>query len=234
MNDDLDREARRLFDAARRELPSKEARERTLAAFAVVPRERRQRVQRWWVLGALAACSGAGLWLARQPTAESGFGIGPERPASEPSWTGTASVAKPPPVSSSEDSSRPPVPAPSVTPKRAPAPSGSVGLERELELLDDARNALASGNAVQALALLDRHRALRGNSLNAEATLLRIQALASAGRGEEAAALARSFIASNPNSLLADRARRFIHATPEAEASSAPSAGEAPSVGEPP
>lgn len=227
MNDDLDREARRLFDAARRELPSKAARERTLSAFAVVPRERRKRVQRWLVLGALAACLSAGLWLARRPAAETAFGIAPERPALEPSRTGAASVARPPPVSSSEELSSPPAPSPSVAAKRAtPAPSGSVGLERELELLDDARNSLASGNAAQALALLDRHQALRGKSLNAEATLLRIQALASAGRGEAAAALASSFIASNPNSLLADRARGFIHATPEAAGSSTRSAGE--------
>lgn len=228
MMDDLDREAQRLFAAARRELPSQAARERTLSALAVAGRERRQPVQRWLVLGTLAACLGAGLWLARRPAADSSPGIGPERQAFEVAPPRAASGASPPPVGSSDELRSPPPP-PSAGPKRlAPAPSGSVGLERELELLDDARNALGAGNAARALALLDRHQALRGNSLNAEATLLRIQALASAGRGDAAEALARRFIASSPNSLLADRARRFVHSTPEAEGSAAQPAGEPP------
>jgi hypothetical protein len=214
----LDREAERLFDAARRELPTKAARDRTLAALAVVPGERRRRVRRWIVLGSLAACLSAGFWLLRRPVADDSLGIGPERQAFETAPPRAASAATPRPVGSSDELRSPPQP--HAGPKRlAPAPSGSVGLERELALLDDARNALASGDAGQALALLDRHQALRGNSLNAEATLLRIQALASTGRGDAAAALARSFITSNPNSLLADRARRFIHSTPKAEGS---------------
>jgi hypothetical protein len=217
MIDDLDREAERLFDAARGELPTKAARERTLAALAVGPGERRHRVRRWMVLGSLAACLGAGFWLLRRPVADGSSGIGPERQAFETAPPRAASAAIPRTVGSLDELRSPLAPPPHVGPKRlAPAPSGSVGLERELALLDDARNALASGNAGQALALLDRHQALRGNSLNAEATLLRIQALASTGRGDAAAALARSFIKSNPNSLLADRARRFIHSTPEA------------------
>jgi hypothetical protein len=222
--DRLDREAERLFDAARREQPSRAARERTLAAFAVVPRERRQRVRHWFSLAALAACLGAGLLLWRRPAEVSPSGIGPEQQAFEAPPTRAASAATPPPVSSALSQRGVASAAPSASPRApVPAPSGSVGLERELEILDDARNALASGNAAQALALLDRHQALRGKSLSAEATLLRIQALASAGRADAAEALARSFIASNPNSLLADRARRFIRTTPEASPS-----GDAP------
>lgn len=229
MIDDLEREAERLFDAARRELPRKAARERALAAFAVVPGKRRHRAQRWLVLGSLAACLGAGFWLLRRPVADGSLGIGPERQSFETAPPRAASAAIPRSVGSSDELRSPPAPPPRAGPQRlAPTPSGSVGLERELALLDQARNALASGNAGQALSLLDRHQGLRGNSLNAEATLLRIQALASTGRDDAAAALARSFITSNPNSPLADRARRFSHATPEAESSGTPPAVEPP------
>jgi hypothetical protein len=228
MMDDLEREADRLFDAARRERPGEAARERTLAAFAAVRGGRRDRVRRWLGLVSLAACFGAGVWLLRRPVSDSSSGIGPERHAFETA-TPRASVASPRPVGSSDELRSPPASRPPAVPRRlAPAPSGSVGIERELALLDDARIALTSGDAGQALALLDRHQALRGRSLNAEATLLRIQALAGTGRGDAAAALARSFIASNPNSLLADRARRFIHSPPEPEGSGTPPAVETP------
>lgn len=213
--DRLDREAERLFDAGRREQPSRAARERTLAAFEAVPRAHRQRVRQRLTLVALAACLGVGLWFLRRPEAVSPSVIGPEQQAFQAQPTRAASAATPPPVSSAVESRGVASATASSRPKQlAPAPSGSVGLERELELLDEAREALASGNAAQALALLDRHQALRGKSLSAEATLLRIQTLASAGRTDAAEALARTFIAGNPNSLLADRARRFIRATP--------------------
>ena len=51
---------------------------------------------------------------------------------------------------------------------------------------------------------------LRGTALEAEAMLLRIEALSLAGREPEARALAEQFLLQYPNSPLSDRARRFI------------------------
>jgi len=46
--------------------------------------------------------------------------------------------------------------------------------------------------------------------LRAEATLLRIQALARAGNAQAASTLAQRFVEQNPDSPLVDRARSFI------------------------
>jgi hypothetical protein len=91
-----------------------------------------------------------------------------------------------------------------------PVAAASVSLEQELELLDRARNQLVAGKAAAALELLNHYQALHAKSMSSEATLLRIQALEANGRSAEAVALARTFVKANPNSPLADRARRFI------------------------
>lgn len=83
----------------------------------------------------------------------------------------------------------------------------------ELELLKRARAALRSGDGGQALELLDLHARERANNgLEAEATLLRIEALAALGRHGDASALAARFVRDNPNSALGDRAKSFIRA----------------------
>ena len=84
----------------------------------------------------------------------------------------------------------------------------------ELDLLKRARTALRSGDGGQALELLgQRAREHTGNGLDAEATLLRIEALAALGRQGEASELATRFVRENPNSALGDRAKSFIRAT---------------------
>jgi len=70
-----------------------------------------------------------------------------------------------------------------------------------------ARAALRSGDAGQALELLDS-RERTGNELEAEATLLRSEALAALVRQGEASELAARFVRDNPNSALDDRAKR--------------------------
>jgi hypothetical protein len=85
----------------------------------------------------------------------------------------------------------------------------------ELDLLKRARTVLRSGDAAQALDLLTRHaRERTGNGLEAEATLLRIEALAALGQHADASELATRFVHENPNSALGDRAKSFIRATP--------------------
>ena len=81
-------------------------------------------------------------------------------------------------------------------------------LTEEVAALDAARSALSAGDPKRALAQLDRYDSqLHGARLRAEALLLRSEALAADGRKAAAAALAREFLATYPNSTLADRAR---------------------------
>lgn len=105
-------------------------------------------------------------------------------------------------------------PMPSVEPSTA-ASAGASGaaatLGEELGLLMKAQNALRAGDAQGALSLLDGYtRELGGSALSAEATLLRMEALAALGRSEQARALAERFVRENPNSPLVDRAQSFL------------------------
>jgi hypothetical protein len=103
-------------------------------------------------------------------------------------------------------------PASAAEPRRAPA----LTLLDEIELLKRARSALRAGDGAGALVLLDRHERERaGDSLTAEATLLRIEVLAALGRKPAASELAQRFVRSNPNHALSDRARSFIGGTPQ-------------------
>jgi hypothetical protein len=89
-------------------------------------------------------------------------------------------------------------------------PSEKSSVKAELVLLEQARAALHGGNANAALQLLSRYgeRYPRGN-LRLEAEVLRVEALASAGRTSEAARLADRLLARNPKSVVASRLRRF-------------------------
>jgi hypothetical protein len=110
------------------------------------------------------------------------------------------------------DSAVPPMAAPLASESLAPAPPlKPMTLRAELDLLKRARVALRSGHGAQALELLTRHSGERtGNELDAEATLLRIEALAALGRYGDASELAARFVRDNPNSALGDRAKSFI------------------------
>jgi len=91
------------------------------------------------------------------------------------------------------------------------APHAPATLDQELVSLETARAALADGNPKAALAQLDRfERVLRGKQLEAEASLLRIEALAALGRHDRAAELARRFVVEHSTDPLVDRARNFI------------------------
>jgi hypothetical protein len=104
----------------------------------------------------------------------------------------------PPPAAASTDAPRPhPV---HVAPRSSEAPDT---LAAERRLLDDARTAIARGDAGAGLAALDRHaRDYPRGHLAEEREALRIHALVRSGRAAEAREAAARFHARFPNSLL--------------------------------
>ena len=137
-------------------------------------------------------------------------------PAKVPARAAVESTPEPPSVPSAEavvpKASVRSSPTPrSVAPPAAPpsAPSGS--LADEIALLDAARRALRSGDARLALGELDRHQAeFPRGLLGQEATLLRIEALVRSGNRPAAEALARQFLARQPNSPHAKRIESLL------------------------
>lgn len=96
------------------------------------------------------------------------------------------------------------------------APGAAPSLAEQLGQLKRARAAVRTGEPLRALVLLDEYQAgVHGTELAAEASMLRIEALAAAGRHEEAAREARQFAADYPTSPLIDRARSFVGASNE-------------------
>lgn len=89
-------------------------------------------------------------------------------------------------------------------------PSRESSMKAELALLEQARTQLTSGSSSGALVVLRRYaeRYPRG-MLGLEAQVLRVEALAAAGRTSEAARLAERVLAHNPKSVVAARLRRF-------------------------
>jgi hypothetical protein len=89
-----------------------------------------------------------------------------------------------------------------------------MSLAEELQTLKHARELLRSGDHEGALRALDAYKnELGGSNLGAEATMLRIEALAAAGRRDEASKLAQRFVLQNPDSSLVDRARGYINSS---------------------
>lgn len=116
----------------------------------------------------------------------------------------------------SPDGVRPTPPSTQLVPKKseasAPPPAGPprASLGQQLEQIKRARAALRAGDHQRALELLDAYRALpTGGDLGAEASLLRIEALALSGQRDAAAREARQFASNYPNSPLIDRALSF-------------------------
>lgn len=87
---------------------------------------------------------------------------------------------------------------------------GRSTLAQQLEQVKIVRAALRAGDPARALALLDAYQVRSGGGeLDAEASLLRIEALAASGRRGEAAELARKFAVAHPNSPLIDRVLNY-------------------------
>jgi len=100
--------------------------------------------------------------------------------------------------------------APTRPPPSAAAPRAAPDITRQLALLQQVQRALRAGENQRALELLDQHAAeLDQSDFDAEARLMRIEALAGAGQPAEAGRRAREFLIRFPHSPLVDRARRF-------------------------
>ena len=211
--------AEQLFEAARRERPAPGVKQQALrvASAPKLP------TPRWLLvalalgaLGVLFALGGQRERVEPEPAAE----LGSIRP--EPIEVSSRSVPgkrdASPPVTVAPTSSAPrDVTTPSTrVPAPRPAPKAlAASLEQELEMLDLVRQALLGGDTKTALLRLTRYdQTATRRHLGAEATLLRIQALAASGRASEASVLASEFVARHPNSPLVDRAKSFVHTSP--------------------
>ena len=106
-----------------------------------------------------------------------------------------------------EEPPRPKAPARS----RPAVGSDADSLPRELEMIDDARSALARGDASQALSLLDAYAArFPKPHLRAESAVLRIEALVARGQGDAATRLGKEFLKREPNGPYARRVRSLL------------------------
>jgi hypothetical protein len=222
-----------LFAACRSEQPSAELQRRIAGLGAhgahseVRPSVRSQsRGSLRWLMAALVlSLGGAAAWLALRAPA-SRIAISAERrpaeaareapPVASSSAPTVLEGEAPQPVASvpvkSPARSKPRAPAPTAAPPAALAPEPAApkpSLAQDLQELMHIRSTLRAGDGAKALELLDQ-RARTGGELEAEATLLRIEALSRIGRRAEASELARRFVQANPNSALADRAKAFV------------------------
>ena len=199
-----------LFAAARRDRPPAEVKQRVLTGMLELSRERPARVGAVPIVAPilLAAAAIVALWLlnvpARMPSSIVAEPI-PTLSSSRPSPPATISAHPPPVVTSA------PPPATRQPPRRRPPPS----LSQEVESLERVQAALDGRDPEQALQLLDVYRRSGGSRLQAEAQLLRIEALSRSGKTEEASRLARVFVANHPGNPLIDRARAFVGSNPE-------------------
>jgi hypothetical protein len=219
--------AKALFEAARQRRPSDAAREATRNAMRVAARRDEREVpgrsRRIVWAGLFAAAAVLVIMIVVRARTAPTPTISAEN---APSWR--TPETNPLPVPSVEEALAPPSPVqelPSSAPRRAvrphaekppevekaPEPRPAPSLSDEVGALDRVRAALGASDSTRALQLLDDYDGvLNGRRLAAEATLLRVEALARSGRRAEAERLARRFIEANPGSPLAEGARAFI------------------------
>lgn len=155
------------------------------------------------------AAIAAGAWATHVPTKA------PQRSAAALApLTSVSAASAPVGTARIESKSAPDVGATTNEPKVAPAPAssphasaGSIGappirgkLRHEVALIDAARRALAARDSAEALRLLEAYAtADRTFTLDREADLLRIDALAQGGRKARARTLAKQYIRRHPN-----------------------------------
>ncbi len=98
----------------------------------------------------------------------------------------------------------------------APSPAASApGLAEEVAALKAARDALAKNQPARCLDAVNAYfAAFPAGHLSAEARYLRVEAMLQGGRADEARALARSMLASNPKSPYASRLRAIAGDAP--------------------
>jgi hypothetical protein len=178
-----------------------------------------------WVAAVTTASVGTAVYVAetRPEKTETVQVVAP--PAAKPMAVPTAitaPIASAAPVVEPEEEE----PAPVVVVKPAiakPAPMGAEAasakpvdtLRQELGLVEDARRALAAGDPSIALRHVDDHaRRFPSGAFAVERDVIRIDALAAAGRRDEAASRARDFLARHPGSAQARRIATMTEQNP--------------------
>jgi hypothetical protein len=142
---------------------------------------------------------------------------GPVRALAPPDKAGTPApsavdTAVPVEDAASAEAIPPPPPRPGLRARSgaaaAPSARRAAALQEQTDMLDQARAALALGNASGAMATLDDLGRRHANGpLAEEATVLRIEALLAAGNREAGEALAQRFLEQHPSSAYAQRVR---------------------------
>jgi TolA-binding protein len=139
------------------------------------------------------------------------------RPATAPAAVGAKALAAPAAAASSDDQ----VGAVAVLgpksaadrPRSSQAPAASAHLSEEVETLQRARKALASGSPDAALRELRAYsQRFPHGALASEETVLRVQALLARGENQKAVALADRFAAAHAESPLASRVQELVRA----------------------
>lgn len=214
--DPIDELAARLFDAARHELPPEGAERRALAAAEQMrvngdALHASRRIRAWCSVGVIALAGAAAATVLTLEHKQAVERIFPEPALSRKAGPIAAPLSAPTPsADASNETVRIPVRPSNVTPAPSLRPAAA-SLSDELAALKLASTALAAGDSSAALRALDRYdHELKGSKLRAEATLLRIEALARSGDVQAASALAQRFVNENPNSPLVDRARSYV------------------------
>jgi hypothetical protein len=159
-----------------------------------------EQVQAPSVVGSSTPVGAATTVALRLPEAIPARTSAPPAPPAPPAPRAAPTAAPEPPVGSF-----PLQPTPSA-PVSPPRPDF---LDTEVALIDAVRTALQRDDPNAALAWLDRHDRLKTPSLDAEALLLRVQALVAAGRAPEARAVARAALAGTSTPAYAPRLRKL-------------------------
>lgn len=144
------------------------------------------------------------------PVAQVAPAEAPEQPRPEPAAPTTAAPADAAPVEEAPTEEPEEIDEPKPTPRATVAPvapkKSKPSLSEEVAALDKARKAMDE-DPEAALAELDK---VQGGVLAQEAQVLKIEALARAGKKDQAKAAAGAFLAKHPNSPLAPRVKRAI------------------------
>lgn len=168
------------------------------------------------VVAAVAAGAGAGVGVDRALSARSAApiaSVSAPSTATAPAPSAPTATAVPAPSASTEP---PPVKPSASTPSVASVPTDSAGdLARERALIDAARAGLKHGNASAALDAVQRHgKSFPNGQLREEREGIRILALASLGRLDEARAHDKKFRAAYPQSLFRPQIDAALGAAP--------------------
>ena len=132
----------------------------------------------------------------------------------EPAPAAPAPLAVTEPAAPAPPPLRPELPA-TTSGRRARTATMPSDVREQSALVDAARNAVSSGAADRALALLHRYQdKYPGGIFRPETAALKIEALAELGRGAEVRALADRFVAEYGDGPLTDRVRRIAGLAP--------------------